>query len=84
MRHRGLLHLSKLDDFAAWAESSGFEREPTKGDFEVLRLRPPAIEGRVSPPITFFVKASAEHVTAFDAGLKLVRRWIRERKAASS
>ena len=39
MADRATLHLSKLDDFAAFAGTRGYEREPTKGAYEVLRLR---------------------------------------------
>lgn len=80
MANRQLLALSKLDEFAAWAASHGFQREPTKGTFEVLRLRVPS-----QPPVLFFARnrtlsgGTPQHATAQREGEKLVHRWLRAR-----
>lgn len=73
---RCTLHLKSLKAFVAWAETKGYRKEPTKGTFEILRLR--HADGGI--PILFFTKIrSKEHVTCQRDGLKLVRRWLRER-----
>src|ERR1700722_19973985 len=53
-RSRSMLALSKLEQFAAWAVADGFVREPTKGEYEVLRLRwGQKIDGRRMQPYIF-------------------------------
>ena len=75
MARRNLLHVSKLDVFAAWAATQGYVREDPKGDYEVLRLRRAG-----KPPVLFYRKLDAvEHVTAQDDGETLVHRWLRQR-----
>ncbi len=81
---RGRLHLTKLDDFAAWAKGEGFTREPTKGPYEVLRLR-----GASGPPLIWFRRDKGQQATTPDevpghpvAPSRLVSRWFRARKAA--
>lgn len=82
MSNRQLLALSKLDEFVAWAESQGFQREPIKGTFEALRLR---ISGR--PPLIFFARSTTaageatQHATAQHEGTQLVHRFLRAKKA---
>lgn len=77
MANRYLLALSKLDEFAAWAKTKGYQREPTKGQHEVLRLRK-----RGKPPQIYFRRdGGRQHATCQQAGVGLVRRWIRERGA---
>lgn len=39
MAVRNLLHKNKLEDFKQWLVECGWEIEPTKGDYEVLRAR---------------------------------------------
>ena len=76
---RALLHLSKIDDFAEWAATKGWVREPTKGIYEVLRLRK---KGKPKPLI-FHRRDSARHATiGWDQspGHSLVRQWLRDRK----
>jgi len=36
--NRDQLHVTKLDEFSAWAAEQGWQRLDTKGDYEVLRL----------------------------------------------
>ena len=45
MKDRNRLHLSKLDEFAAFCEADGWRREAPKGNFEVLRMRNPEWSG---------------------------------------
>ena len=81
MANRELLALSKIDEFAAWAETQGFTRVPTKGDYEVLRLQMDR-----QKPILFYTRLSTLsggtpiHATAQHDGAQLVRRWLRARK----
>ena len=80
MAQRDLLALSKIDEFAAWAKTQGFEREPIRGPYEVLRLR-----FEDSPPLLYFTRTATlsggkpVHATAQHDGAQLVRRWIRSR-----
>jgi hypothetical protein len=83
MANRELLALSKLDEFAAWAATQGFQREPTKGLYKVLRLRIPG-----QPPLIFYTRSTTlaggkpQHATAQYDGAQLVRRWLRSRRFA--
>jgi hypothetical protein len=80
-RDRALLALGKVKEFTAWAVSQGYRVEPTKGTWEILRLRIPG-----QPPVLFFTRyktasgGSPQHATCQSAGTKLVQRWIRSRK----
>jgi hypothetical protein len=74
-RSRNLLALTKLVDFAAWAVSQGYRREPTKGAYEVLRLR-----RKGESPVLFFKRDRGEHATSYAEGTTLVQQWINTRK----
>jgi hypothetical protein len=74
-RTRHLLAISKIDEFAAWAQEEGFKREPTKGIYEVLRLRFPKFQ-----PYIFFQRAGSGHATCQSEGTQLVQRWLRDNK----
>lgn len=37
MANRNTLHRSKLDGFKRWLEQDGWDLQPAKGDYEVLR-----------------------------------------------
>ncbi len=39
MANRNTLHRSKLDGFKRWLEQDGWDLQPAKGDYEVLRAR---------------------------------------------
>jgi len=76
---RGLLHLNRLDAFAEWAKTLGWQREPTKGFYEVLRLRHP----RVRVPIVLYSRGEpTSHVTVPFEGpaLSLINRFMKEAK----
>ena len=81
-RSRCLLALHKLEEFAAWAVADGFVREPTKGFYEVLRLRwGQLVDGRRMQPYIFFKRDGAKHATTQSEGTQLVARWLRSRKS---
>lgn len=75
MADRATLHRNKLADFAAWAEGQGYEREKTRGEYEVLRLRKAP-----SPPLIFFARLGGDHVTFQNPARDLVWRFIRENR----
>ena len=76
MANRYLLAYSRLEEFATWAETQGYKREPTKGDYEILRLR----RETMTPRLYFRRDVGGQvHVTCQDKAVGLVRRWIRER-----
>ena len=81
---RGLLALTSIEDFAAWAKSEGYERQaiPPKAQYEVLRLAEPG-----KAPILFFRRTkrnisgnAPKHCSTDERGKRLVLRWINERK----
>ncbi len=76
-RDRALLHLSKLDDFAAWMAKSGWVREPTKGTYEVLRLTKTD-----ETPLIFYSRANAREHATTQSGPQhsFVRAFIRENR----
>ena len=74
-RARNLLALSKLEEFAKWAVSQGYRREPTKGTYEVLRLRK-----KGESPVLYFKRDKGEHATSYGEGTALVKQWINTRK----
>ena len=80
MAHRGRLSINKLDDFAAWAETKGWVREPTKGLYEVLRLRHP----KKPKPALFFKRDRSHHATEQDTGYGLVSSWLVDRRLADA
>ena len=75
-RSRNLLALTKLVDFAAWAVCQGYRVEPTKGTYEVLRLRK-----KSESPVLYFRRDKGEHATSYGEGTALVQQWINSRKA---
>lgn len=50
MRNRNLLHMNKLDRFKLFAAALGYVSVPTKGEHEVLRLKPPTGGGSYNLP----------------------------------
>jgi hypothetical protein len=75
--NRSRLHLSKLNDFAAFAESRGYRREPTKGGYEILRL-----QRQSETPLIYFFRGGCEHATApRGKAAELVNAWLREKRA---
>lgn len=80
MSNRALLHLGKIDEFAAWAATRGWERVPTVAPYEVLRLAPAVPRPGVGPLIFYRRATAKEHAsTASNRGERLVRDYIAER-----
>jgi len=73
---RNQLHLSQVEQFAAWAEDHGYSREPVKGDYEILRLRK---KGKVEPPLLLWEYNGGAHATTNKRSQVLVGLWFRER-----
>ena len=80
-RSRSLLALTKLVDFAAWAVCQGYKVEPTKGTYEVLRLRK-----KGEAPLLYFRRdkgsfgGEPQHATSYGDGTTLVYQWLNSRK----
>ncbi len=72
--NRCVLALTKLPAFARWASSQGYTKADTKGEFEVLRLKP-----KTGPVLIWFTRAGAFHATSAGRESRLVQRWLRER-----
>lgn len=76
MAIRNLLHKSKLNDFKRWLINDGWEIEPTKGLYEVLRAR----KGNKRPLIIHARDNNKEHVTVQDRDAHIVRAYLRDRR----
>jgi len=74
MRSRCTLHKSKLATFQAFCEARGWVAEPSKGDYEVLRMRHPE---RRDPMIVHERSNATEHYTTSGESQKQVRAFIR-------
>ena len=80
-RSRSLLALAKLEEFAVWAVTQGYRREPTKGSYEILRLRK-----KGEAPVLYFRRdkgmmgGEPQHATSYGDGTTLVQQWINNRK----
>ncbi len=71
MAERCLLHKNKIEPLKVWLTSSGYELQPTKGIYEVLR----ATKGKET--VVVFRKALAkEHLK----DKRLIQQFIRETK----
>lgn len=81
MANRNTLHISRIPDFTAWLQDTGWTIEPTKGLFEVLRARRP---GRKAPLILYSRMDAPQHVTVLDKDVPLVRIFLRERRGANA
>lgn len=75
MAERCLLHQNKLDLLKWWLSSKGYEIQPTKGMYEVLRAK----NGKDT--VIIFKKAGAkEHLSVQEKDYRLIRQFIRETK----
>ena len=72
-RNRDQLHQNKLDEFVEWACEQGWTSEPTKGVFEVLRLR----NGKRLA--LGYQRGGCDHVTVYGESATLVKEWMRQR-----
>lgn len=86
MGDRGSLHVSKLDDFAAWMESKGWVREKQKGHYEVLRMRRPKSEtppGKSTVLLVHRKDTDTQHYSLHGESSYWFTRWMRERRRGS-
>ena len=82
MADRCTLHLSKLDDFAAFAETRGFRRVPPRGGYEVLRLeRVQKVPGKIGALVYYRRSGAMEHASAADnATAGMVQAYVGAKK----
>jgi hypothetical protein len=81
-RRRDLLHRDRLHEFRLWAARNGYVIEPTKGAFEVLRVR----EAGGGAPIIFHERGSntsgngdgSDHITATGKGVRMVLDFLHD------
>ncbi len=77
--NRSQLHQSHFADFKAFAATRGYVAEPTKGDYEVIRLR--LTSG--GAPLLFFQRLRSDHATVQTAEAnRLVTEYIRSRRSS--
>lgn len=76
---RDQLHLSKIEEFTAWAEDNGYVVFMPKGEYEVLRLRNSS--GRL---LIFWRHHAGDHVTTDKYSQPLVDQWMREKRKRCS
>jgi hypothetical protein len=77
MRSRQLLHRTKLEQFAEWCTSKQWEVTRPTANYQVLRVN----YGAKHPAIVYD-RHEGEHYTVFGNSLKLVARFIHEKKGA--
>lgn len=75
---RSKLHISKLEEFAAFCEKHGWFRVELKSPFEVLRMR--NFEMR-DPLIVYKKLAATEHLTTHGEAMLMTKLYIKARKA---
>ena len=83
MGDRGRLHVSKLEDFAAWLEKMGWERRETKGEYEVLRMYrggQKARKGRSSYLLVHESNTEKEHLALHGESSLWFSRWQRAKR----
>lgn len=73
MAERCLLHKNKLDLFRWYLESLGYEIQPTKSHYEVLRAK------KGKDTVIIFTRLDAtEHLTVQDKDYELVRKFLKQ------
>ncbi|WP_028562296.1 hypothetical protein [Paenibacillus pinihumi] len=75
MANRNTLHRSKLDGFKRWLEQDGWDLQPAKGDYEVLRAR----KGRRL--LLVYDRHEGNHLSVADANMGVVRSYLRDKEA---
>ena len=75
MAERCLLHKNKIEPLKVWLTSSGYELQPTKGIYEVLR----ATKGKETV-VVFRKSLAKEHMTVQQKDKRLIQQFIRETK----
>ncbi|WP_067753019.1 hypothetical protein [Orrella dioscoreae] len=81
MRSRCTLHKTRLAAFQTFCEGRGWTAEPTKGDYEVLRMRHP---DRRFPLIVHDRHDAPEHYTTWGESARMLGPFLRARTQESS
>ena len=77
MANRSLLRKSKIEDFKSWLQEDGWQIEPTKGIYEIVR----ATKGTRKPLIVYTRdNKGKEHITVQDRDVPVVRAYIMDRR----
>lgn len=71
------LHTSKLREFADYCTAKGWVEEPTKGEYEVLRMSRPTSK---NPLLIYRKLRQTEHYTVSGAALILVAAYLRDKR----
>jgi hypothetical protein len=74
---RSELHTSKLRDFADYCATKGWVEEPTKGEFEVLRM---TREKSLHPLLIYRRLRQTEHYTVSGVATILVAAYLRDKR----
>lgn len=70
------LHTSKLREFVDYCTAKGWVEEPTKGEFEVLRMTRPKL-----PPLLIYRRLrQTEHYTVSGVATILVAAYLRDKR----
>lgn len=81
MKTRNILAVTALDRFKNWLVSDGWEIQPTKGEYEVLRA---IKEGR--KPLIIYNRLSTNnggplvHLTVLDRDVGVVRAFLKDKR----
>lgn len=77
------MHVSKLEDFAAWLETMGWERRETKGEYEVLRMYrggQATRKGRSNHLLVHESDTEGDHLALHDESSLWLSRWQRAKR----
>jgi hypothetical protein len=76
MANRHILHISILDDFRKWLIQDGWEIQPEKGYYEVLRAKK---KKRVLI-VYFRFTNNLQHYSILDKDVAIVKAFLKDRK----
>lgn len=78
MASRNLLAVSKLEEFKEWLVKEGWQIEPCKGKYEVLRAR----HYTENKPLIIYkkIKDNLVHLSVSDYDAKFIRQFIESKK----
>ena len=77
MANRHTLHINQLDYFSIWLENQGWQIQPVKGSYEVLRAKK---KGRQYPLIIYKKMDAKEHLSVLDRDIRVLASFIRASK----
>lgn len=75
-RDRKTLHESHIEEFVAWAKERGWDKAPTKGHYEKLRLIRRNRKPGEQPAIYYQRAHATPHLTAWGVGYDLAMAFI--------